>query len=187
MVGVGVAPRIGPSDPPGGPRAVPAWLSGSVITHDDLLRAFDRNRRIIRLQTEGLDTSDSLIQPPFGGNCMNWVIGHVVVHRGKALTALGSEPVLDEETVALYDAESNPITGDGPGVLRLDALLETLEESQERLAASLPSADFDAEIESRGRTTTLGSRVHFWYFHDTYHTGQTELLRGLAGRTDKVI
>jgi hypothetical protein len=37
------------------------------------------------------------------------------------------------------------------------------------------------------REVPVWKRVHFWYFHDTYHVGQTELLRGLAGFTDKVI
>ncbi len=34
---------------------------------------------------------------------------------------------------------------------------------------------------------TLGERVLELYFHETYHTGQTEILRQLAGVDDKVI
>jgi hypothetical protein len=29
--------------------------------------------------------------------------------------------------------------------------------------------------------------VFFQYFHETYHVGQTELLRQLAGKNDQVI
>jgi hypothetical protein len=29
--------------------------------------------------------------------------------------------------------------------------------------------------------------VFFLYFHETYHVGQTELLRQLAGKNDQVI
>ena len=34
---------------------------------------------------------------------------------------------------------------------------------------------------------SLGARLHFQYFHDTYHTGQTELLRQVTGVGDKII
>jgi hypothetical protein len=34
---------------------------------------------------------------------------------------------------------------------------------------------------------TVGQRLFGLYFHQTYHIGQTELLRQLAGVNDKVI
>jgi hypothetical protein len=40
--------------------------------------------------------------------------------------------------------------------------------------------DFRGEI-------TLGNRLFFIYYHETYHVGQTELLRQLAGKNDKII
>jgi len=49
------------------------------------------------------------------------------------------------------------------------------------------SADLDAPNPDGGSLATVGTRLHFLYIHDTYHTEQTELLRTLAGRTDKVI
>ena len=33
----------------------------------------------------------------------------------------------------------------------------------------------------------LSERIFFLYFHETYHVGQTELLRQLTGVDDKVI
>jgi uncharacterized damage-inducible protein DinB len=33
----------------------------------------------------------------------------------------------------------------------------------------------------------LAEWLMFFYFHDTYHTGQTEILRQAAGRDDKII
>ena len=43
------------------------------------------------------------------------------------------------------------------------------------------------EIEVGDRTMTLGQRLFGFYFHETYHTGQTEALRQLAGTDDQVI
>ncbi|MEX2280341.1 MAG: DinB family protein [Acidimicrobiia bacterium] len=157
-----------------------------MLTSDDIIKDFERNRRIVHSQCEGLTTEDSLIQPPGGGNCLNWTVGHLVVHRDKILHAMGAEGVLDEATFQRYTNESDPVTGDGPDIRSLDDLLEALDETQTRIGAAVPLADFDAPFDHE-RFKTVGERVRFYYFHDTYHTGQTELLRSLAGRTDKVI
>lgn len=158
-----------------------------MLTIEDIATDFERNRRIIQSQCEGLTHEDSLIQPPFASNCLNWTVGHVVVHRDKILDALGHPRVLDDKTFQRYTNESDPVLGDGPGVRPLSELLGFLEQAQARLTAALPETDFDAAITIRDRPTTIGRRVHFLYFHESYHTGQTELLRALAGRTDKVI
>lgn len=36
-------------------------------------------------------------------------------------------------------------------------------------------------------TVTLASRLFGLYFHDTYHTGQTDLLRQVSGADDTII
>lgn len=62
---------------------------------------------------------------------------------------------------------------------------------QEHLATVLDQmdeADMARELTlSNGRKATLGQRVFFLYFHGVYHVGQTELLRQLTGKNDKVI
>ena len=88
---------------------------------------------------------------------------------------------------ARYENESDPITADGEDVAAFATLLNLLDASQDRLAEAVADADLE-ELQTVGeREVPLWKRVHFWYFHDTYHTGQTELLRGLAGFTEKVI
>jgi uncharacterized damage-inducible protein DinB len=47
--------------------------------------------------------------------------------------------------------------------------------------------DFAEERTSGERKITVGSSVFFNYFHDTYHVGQTELLRQVAGVADAII
>jgi len=158
-----------------------------MLKTDDVVRDFERNRQIIHAQCDGLSQDESLIQPPFRGNCLNWTVGHLVVHRDKILRLLGAEGVLDETTFDRYNGESDPITGDGPDVRQLADLLSALDESQARLTTAVAAADLEAPNPGGGKFATVGARLHFLYFHDTYHTGQTELLRSLAGRTDKVI
>jgi hypothetical protein len=155
-----------------------------MLTNTDLVRDFERNRRIVHAQCDGLSHEDSLIQPPFAANCLNWTVGHLVIHRHKVLALIGADH--DIQTLDRYDRESDPVTGDGPGVRTLSELLAALDDSQTRLSAALEEADLDAAHDD-DRFPTVGHRARFYYFHDTYHTGQVELLRALAGRTDKVI
>lgn len=157
-----------------------------MLTTDELIKDFERNRRIVAAQCEGLTHADSLLQPPFASNCLNWTVGHLVVHRDKALQTLGADTVLDPDTFARYTNESDPVLEDGPDIRRIEELLSALDDSQARLADAIGTADMDGPS-GHERFPTIGQRVRFLYFHDTYHTGQTEILRALAGRTDKVI
>ena len=69
--------------------------------------------------------------------------------------------------------------------------MKYLEDTQERL-----SAVFEQETEeSLQRTATYRDRperpiaywIFFLYFHDSYHVGQTEILRQAAGVDDQII
>ena len=155
-----------------------------MITPDIIIRYFKLNHQVLRMQTKGLSHEDSLLTPPFRSNCLNWVLGHIVTYRGQALTWLGGEPVWDEERSAAYDRESEPLLAQD--ALQLEQLLADLEVSQERLEAALTgltAEDLERPVDDR----TLAQRLTFAYWHEAYHTGQTELLRQLTGVDDKVI
>ncbi|HEY8600051.1 MAG TPA: DinB family protein [Thermomicrobiales bacterium] len=161
----------------------------AVISAQQIGKAYARNVWLIQRQTEGLTHAESLLQPPMRGNCLNWTLGHLAVHRDYVLEALGQEKVLGDTAVARYGRESAPILGDGDGVLPLEGLLTALEQGQERIDAAieqLTSEDLAREI-TFGRAMPLGEALFFLYFHDTYHTGQTEPLRQLAGKNDKIL
>jgi hypothetical protein len=161
-----------------------------LIDASQLEQVFARNLRIIHMQTDGLAHADSLMQPPFRGNCLNWVLGHLLLNRNRALLVLGAAPAVAEAEVACYRTESEPVSCDGDGVWTLEALLDGLDRNQDRLAEALRGAtpdDLAKELVIRERHTTVGQALFDLYFHDTYHTGQTELLRQLAGANDKVI
>ena len=75
-------------------------------------------------------------------------------------------------------------------MLQLDRLAEAIESSQvaiDEVLGNLSDEAFSEEQEVDGRVVTVARRLHFDYFHDTYHTGQTEILRQVAGTNDQVI
>jgi len=162
-----------------------------MISIQNLSDFYDRNLQIIKMQSDGLTHEDSLIQLPFRSNCLNWVIGHVLANRCNILVLLGAEDLRPELNLDHYERESDPISGEEEGVILLDDLISHLEESQHRLAAALEK---ETE-ESLQRIAPYRDRpersVAYWlsflFFHDSYHVGQTEILRQAAGKDDKII
>lgn len=121
---------------------------------------------------------------------MNWCLGHIADSRNTVLKLLGQPTVLTDAQCARYSHGSEPVLADAPDVMSLEALVEALERTQAGIAAGLSAAtpeELAKEIETRRGPTTVAARVFRLYYHDAYHTGQTELLRQLAGTDDKVI
>ncbi len=159
-----------------------------MIDANDLAGAFARNTYVVKAQAEGLTHEESLLQHPFG-NCLNWVLGHIVTSRDELLGVLG-EPPAAGAIVTRYKRGSEPISAAGEAAVPLADLLTLLDQSQARIEETLSCMDAAtlarrSEDDERGRT--IGQRAFFLYFHETYHVGQTELFRQLAGRDDKLI
>jgi len=161
-----------------------------MITPKDLASTLERNLGIIKQQTKGLTHADCLLQPPFRGNCMNWVLGHIADSRNTVLQQLGQPPILSEAQVRRYGYGSEPVCADGEDILKLETLLSLLEGSQKTIEAALGGVTPEAlgkEVQTFMGPRTLGFFLYFLCWHETYHLGQTELLRQLAGTDDKVI
>lgn len=161
-----------------------------MITREQLAEGYALNLRLIQMQCKGLSHADSLAQTPYNINSLNWVLGHIAVGRDSVMRLVGEEPLLSETETERYRTESDPITGEADDVIPLERLLEILTLGQERINAGfarLTDLDLNREIRVGERQVQLGTRLHGFYFHDTYHTGQTDLLRQIAGANDKVI
>ena len=161
-----------------------------MISVNDLNEASARNIGVIKMQTKELTHEDTLIQPPFGGNCLNWVLGHIAENRDRMFELLG-EPKLMEQSGARYKRGSDAISAPDGNTLRLEEILDWLDRSQERMTEVLgrnDEASLSREIAvGNNRTVTIAQRLFFFYFHETYHVGQAELFRQLAGKHDRVI
>lgn len=161
-----------------------------MISATSLASAFSRNCEIIKMQAEGLTHQDSLRQLPFRANCMNWIVGHLVANRSHIFKLLEADHLVDEQTFSRYERESEPILRDGPGVLPFEDLLQSLEQSQKHLEGILDAIHPDdlqrTDAFFGSRVMTVADWLFFFYFHETYHVGQTEILRQAAGMNDKV-
>ena len=162
-----------------------------MISPTYLSDSYDRNVQIVRMQTDGFSQADSLIQLPFRGNCMNWLVGHLVTNRYNVLKLLGAELPAGAERLARYARESKPIQTNSEGVLPLAELIELLARAHAQMASLLVEISpevLDRQVAFFGRRSqSVGEWLLFFYFHDSYHTGQTEILRQAAGKDDKII
>ncbi|HEV7591375.1 MAG TPA: DinB family protein [Longimicrobium sp.] len=157
---------------------------------ETLRHMFGLATRALAANLEGFTEADALAQPPGGGNCVNWVVGHVIVHRNHMLRALGHEPVWGADADARYDRASPPVTG-AEGALPLAALTEALDRSRERVLAALEAAT-DEQLgaapvsESGNATGPVGRRVALLMVHEGYHAGQVATLRRISGRAGAI-
>jgi uncharacterized damage-inducible protein DinB len=151
------------------------------MTADTLTSLFKTNHGAIRLNVDGITDEEALLQPKPDGNCLNWVVGHVVASRNGALTLLGEEPVWSREETDRYKRGSAPIRAAGEGK-PLAHLLADFDRSQERLLrglSKLTEAKLDEPFPNWG---TVRQALFFLHFHEAYHAGQTAMLRRLAGK-----
>jgi hypothetical protein len=143
---------------------------------------------VLRRNTEGLTHEDSLIQPQPDGNCLNFVVGHLMSVYDQALGLVGQEPVLGVEALKRYMRGSPPLR-DPAEAMDFHELLAAWDTASERFDAGL--ATLTPEVmerpmpgpDSKGELTeTVRSLLAVILFHQTYHVGQTGLLRRIAGR-----
>jgi uncharacterized damage-inducible protein DinB len=142
---------------------------------------------VIRANTAGLTQEDSLVQPRPEGNCLNFVVGHVVNVYDKVLPLVGQEPVMGA-AVSRYERGSRPINNPSEA-LQIDDLLAAFDTQTERFQAGLatltpealdrpmPGPDSGGEL-----TETMRSLLSTILFHQAYHAGQTGVLRRIAGK-----
>jgi len=153
-----------------------------------LIPLFERTYWIIQQQTKDLTHSDSVLQLPFRGNSMNWILGHIMASRNKMLAVFDEPPALEAAQADRYQRDSEPVTHADDAV-SFEILLAAVDDSQKRIVAALKQATIEdlSVIYNEEHNFTVGDRLEFLHWHETYHVGQLEILRQLAGMDDKII
>ena len=151
-------------------------LQASLARHFDLLYAS------AAANLEGMTAGESLARPHPGGNCANWVLGHLVnVHNG-VMGVLGEPLVWESEQLAR--AGFDPIES-LEDAIDWDAMTERFLGSRERCVAAIERLSGEALAEQLvdpfGERTTRGQLLTLLAFHQAYHVGQLGVLRRVAG------
>ena len=130
---------------------------------------------------EGITHEESLIEPRPGGNCVNWVLGHIVATRNRMLPLIGAPPVWKPELAFMYSGRDEAgWTCDS--ALTLESIETDLARSQQDLVNALEAMPTEKLNAVGGEGRTLGDALGFFHFHESYHGGQIALLRRIVGK-----
>ncbi len=144
------------------------------------IQRLESNNFILQQQIEGLTHADSLVQVEFPGRCLNWIVGHVVTYRDEMLRVLDGEVVWDNHRHELYFINTSDDLDAAPPVA-FPQILDDWCVGQNRLLALLNHAlPNDMNALSSDGERTVGQRISALVWHETYHVGQTEIVRQLV-------
>lgn len=147
-------------------------------------------RMVVPLNLDGITQAESLVQPEPNGNCLNWVVGHLVCVYDQFLPFLGQQPVIPGG-LKRYERGSPPIR-DAAEARDIHELAAAWDEVSRRvdagLAALSPDAlDRPAPFSPTDDPNETGrSLISTVLFHQAYHVGQTGILRRIAGKAGAI-
>lgn len=133
---------------------------------------------VIRENLESVEHEESLAKSGMAGNCVNWLVGHILQNRDRMLELLKTETVWSNAESARY-ARGAPPLEPGESAVRLEKMLGLFETSQQRLLAGL---EVDGALLSEVGNRTLGDELFTFNFHESYHAGQLGLARRMIGK-----
>jgi hypothetical protein len=86
----------------------------------------------VRRNVEGITHEESLLQPEPSGNCLNWIVGHLVWAYAGALPLVQQTPMLDKDHLSQYARGGPPLT-DRSRAVDFGELLAAWDDSSRRM------------------------------------------------------
>ena len=143
---------------------------------------FKQNTNIVNKAISGINHEHWFKNPGDESNHLMFLMGHLVVHRGHTLRALGVE--WNNKWVPLFSQGANRLADTAyPSV---EEMLAAWDQVSTKLNNALqqPEAEVLAKSTPKGLPTfdgKISGTVAFFGFHDAYHTGQVSYLRKWLG------
>jgi uncharacterized damage-inducible protein DinB len=157
------------------------------LSPDSFLLQLQICHAVVKANIGEVTHEESLKQPAPAGNCVNWVLGHLVATRSEFLRGLGAEPVWGEADCKRYERHGAPIKS-AKEAKPFEEIWKAYELAQQRIrtaVSELTPQQLAAKAPfspSNNPKETVGSLLAVFAFHDAYHTGQTGVLRRIVGR-----
>jgi hypothetical protein len=147
-----------------------------------LCKLFCYNFALIQEQIQDVTHEQSLVAPPFGGNCINWLVGHIISSRMRALSLIGKPVFWSDAQRAPYRSGSAAITATTVGIIPFSQLFHDLNQSQQYLLNGLEQLQYDDLCQPSGyQDNTIGDSLAYYHFHEAHHAGQIVYLAPLLG------
>ena len=107
-----------------------------MISPQMLKNLYEDSYALVKPQIEGIKHQESIYQPPFGGNCVNWILGHIIAARCNFMMMLDIPSIWDMAQCSLFIPGSDPITRANDMIL-FETLFVDLDNTQEQLLIAL--------------------------------------------------
>ena len=151
-------------------------------TQQSIAQQFGFVYRMIEVNVEGMTAEHSLAQPAPGGNCANWIVGHLTNIQNNLMSSIGEAPVWESHQLA--HAGWEPITGRGQAIV-WETMRDRILGSRDRCVAAIARLS-DQQMEEQvphpfGGTTSRAELLSLLAFHQSYHSGQLAIARRIAG------
>ncbi len=127
---------------------------------------------VLNRNLKDITHEESLVTPPGGGNSINWILGHIIVSRDDIRELIGLDKLSGDEMKMYHRGAEAAEPGE---LVDLSKLLELYNEGQHVLEERLKELDLRDDNEKYRMVTFLA-------FHESYHTGQTGILRRIIGK-----
>jgi hypothetical protein len=158
---------------------------------EPLIAVHQLSAMVMSANTAGISHVQSLTPPGNAGNCLNWVVGHLVKARNDALGLLSRASPFPNTKFDRYGQGQPPLLNPEEP-LPFEELLADFAALQEPWIAALKNATPEQLLApvpnspTGNPNETVGSLLAALAFHEAYHLGQTGILRRILG-LDRVL
>jgi hypothetical protein len=139
----------------------------------ETLVVFKSNNRVIHINLDGITHKESLDSPDKGGNCINWILGHIIASRNDVFEILKADKLSDDKFLSLYKRGTRNVIPEK--AFRIENLIEKLDSTLNILEEKIPEVDLSDNEENL-------KMLAFLSFHEAYHCGQIGILRRIIGK-----
>ncbi len=150
-----------------------------MITSSEIEALFRINFNVLRYSFKDITEELALKQPQPAGNCINWILGHILVSRDNVLELIGQDRLLTADQSEPYRRGST--ANNTNSFLKFADLQSILKKTPKRIKEGLETLTTVDLAVLGDRDETLSYRLSFLHFHEAYHCGQIGLLRRLVG------
>jgi len=149
---------------------------------ENLAMQFGFVYQMVADNVERMTPDESMIQPPAGANCANWILGHLTNVQNAVMALIAEPPVWESDQLAR--AGWDPITGQA-NAIDWDTLRDRFLGSRKRCVAAISALTEERLAEQVphpfGGLTSRGELLGILSFHQSYHSGQLGMARRMAG------
>jgi hypothetical protein len=144
--------------------------------------SYELARRGLERTLDGVSDAEALIVPQSGCNCVNWLVGHILLYRNRIHEVLGLEPAWPEHLGSSEPYQRGSSPSGGELTVPLSDLRAALELSERIVLERLAALEPESLAAAATATRTVGEQLALFGAHDFYHLGQLGTVRRLLGK-----